>query len=488
MKSTKISGGLSGGPIQERLRALVELIPSCHAAYRPLVADGLLFFLGSLSPPHLAEIVDEQIRLPQDVSLAHRLVALFRCCPTLHKLGQVVSHDRRLAPELRRRLQMLETQKPTTPMAGILDIVRRETGRVAGLEVSPRALAEASVAVVVPFVWRDGDAGRAQRGVFKILRPGIAEKLDVELQILPALGAYLEERCAHYRVPLFDFRGVLESVARLLINEIRFDLEQAHLARAGRFYADMPSVLIPRLLPFSTPHLTAMERVDGDRVTVASPATAAERRRLAETLIDALLARPFWSAGDACFHADPHAGNLFRADDGRLAIFDWALVVHLDKAQREAVMQIVLGALVLDEARVCRAVDAFGRVRDAAALRQAVAAGLREVRRGVLPGFDWMTALLDPLASSGAVQFSEEVLLLRKALLTLTGVVADVSDAPGIDAVLIRNGGLQLFRGLVARALSPFDSRECGAHLSNADILAAWIGMPATALRFWTGW
>jgi ubiquinone biosynthesis protein len=65
--------------------------------------------------------------------------------------------------------------------------------------------------------------------------------------------------------------------------------------------------------------MTAMERVDGRKVTDPG-SSPRERRRLARTLIEALIAQPFWSdsAASAIFHADPHAGNLFVTDDGRL--------------------------------------------------------------------------------------------------------------------------------------------------------------------------
>lgn len=489
MKTRHYANNMFNELVLGRLHAFAELVPECYAEYRPLVIDGLLFFLERLSPPHLATILGEQMELPHGASSAQRLVAMFRQCPTLHKLGQVVSHDRRLAPELRLRLQGLESQKSTTPMHELREIIERELGRVAGLEVAGEALAEASVAVVVPFVWRRSGAS-PQRGVFKILRPGIEDKLNEELVILSALGTFLEERCAHYRLRIFDIRNVLESVSRLLVNEIRFDREQDHLAQAARLYADSPAVLIPRLLPFSTPRITAMERVDGCKVTdsLDSLDSPAERRQLAEIIIDALLAKPFWLSADADanFHADPHAGNLFRTPDGRLAILDWALVTQLGKAQREAVMQLVLGALTLDDVKVCRAIAALGHVCDVDVLKSAVADGLRQVRWGAFPSFQWITTLLDQLANDQAVQFPEEMILFRKALLTLSSVVADISETPSIDEVLIRNGGTQFLQGLAFRTLSPMNSRGFGAHLSNEDFIGVWAGLPATALRFWT--
>ena len=478
---------LAGRALAEELR-IAQFVPEAHAAYRPLLADGLLFFLERLPPPRLARILAGQLNLSRGASPARRLATLLRQCPTLHKLGQVLARDRRLAPALRQNLQGLESLEPTTPMAEITAIIQRELGVVAGLEVGSAALAEASVAVVVPLVWRGSGASAPQQGVFKVLRPGIEAQLHEELEIWASLGAFLEERCAERGLPVLDYRNTLDSVRRLLANEIRLDREQAHLRQAAAFHASSPRVFVPRLLPFCTARLTAMERVDGRKVT-DSGLSPGQRRRLARTLIEALLAKPFWneSPSPVPFHADPHAGNLFVTRDGRLAILDWALVTPLDKASRVAVVQAVARALMLDEPGVCRAIAALGRPTDPAALRGAVAEGLRQVRWGAFPGLDWLMALLDRLGTAGAMRFSEELTLFRKALLTLSGVVGDVSGQPSIDAVLIETGLAQCGRELAVRGLASFDSRAFGSHLSNADWFGLWAGLPLTAARYWIG-
>ena len=465
---------------------LTQFVPEAHAAYRPLLTDGLQFFLDRLAPARLVAIVAEQLRLPRTTPPAHRLAVLFRRCPTLHKLGQVVARDRRLAPELRANLQGLESLEPTTPMAEIATLIQRELGTVAGLEVAATALAEASVAVVVPVVWRPGTGAAPQAGVLKVLRPGVEEQLYEELEIWAALGVFLEQRCADRNLPPLDYRNTLDSIRRLLANEIRLDREQAHLTQAAAFYADSPAILIPGLLPFCTARITAMERVEGHKVT--DPGLSPdEQRRLARLLIEALLAKPFWSnpTSDAWFHADPHAGNLFVTGDGRLAILDWALVTPLSKAQRVAVVQAVANALTLNEGGLFHALAALGNPSDPATLHAAVAAGLRQVRQGMFPGMDWLMALLDRLGTAGAMQFPENLTLFRKSLLTLAGVISDVSGQPSMDEVLILTGLMQCSREWAVRGLAPFDSRAFGSHLSNADWFGLWAGLPLTVTRYW---
>jgi len=477
--------------LQGTLRELIEklpVVPEVYAFARPVVTDGFVFFLSRLPPQRIEAILAEQMLLPAATGVDERLVRLLHACPTLHKLGQVVGHDKRLDPELRGRLQSLESLPPSIGLDEIRAVLEHELGGIPPeIRLAPQPLAEGSVAIVLPFEWTMPGVSEARRGVFKILKPLAEKRLLEELALWPALGDYLEERCAHYGLPSFEYRETLESVRGLLHNEIRLDIEQTHLAKAARFYAAYPAVVVPALLPFCTPHVTAMERIDGRKVT--DPGLSEDvRRRLAATIIDSLLARPFWSTEPmAIFHADPHAGNLLAADDGRLAIVDWALIVEFSMAQRAAVVQAMVGALTLDKPRTIRAVSSLGTILDRPKLDAAVVAAFRLVRRGTLPGFEWLTTLLQVLTTSGAMQFPEELMLFRKALLTMSEVAGDVSGQASVVAVLTKAGAAQFFRELLRRPLSPIGSRDFGSHLSNADLMWTWVALFFIPSRFWIG-
>jgi len=471
------------------LSRLSELLPPAYARFRRLLAEALLFFLDHLSPRRQQAIFAAQLALPGNASRSRRLLALFRLCPTLHKLGQVVAHDRRLSGDLRRRLQELETLEPADSLLAVRPQLERELGEVAGLRIARKALAEASVAVVVPFVWQPAANEPQQNGVCKVLRPGVEERLQEELAIWPALGSHLEERCVAHGLPVFDYANTLESVARLLANEVRLDREQAHLRQAAEFHAGAPAMVIPHVFPFSTPTVTAMQRVDGCKVTVQD-LPPREMRRRAERVVRALLAQPFWRSGEAgaTFHADPHAGNLLATPNGRLAILDWALTTTLSKRQCEAVVQLALGALTLNDRRVRTAIAGLGDVRDDEQLEGAVRQAVDQVRSGRFPGFEWMTSLLDALAATSAVRFPEEVSLFRKALLTLCGGAADVSPDMALDGVLVREGASQFIASLWWRPWIWADQRpRGGAHVSNADLFGLGAEVPASTLRFWIG-
>ena len=346
--------------------AIALVVPDAYAAYRQPIAAALQFFRREPARSAGRAILGEQLSLDPTAGPAERLMVLARACPVLHKLGQVLARDRRLDPGVRGQLQRLESMPPRVPIQVLRDQIEHDLGPLhrLGLSLEPEALAEASVAVVVPFSYRDGaDKGaRLGRGVFKVIKPGVDERLGQDLALLEDVGAFLDERCALFGIPPLDYRDVFAQVRTLLGEEVRLDHEQRHLAAAQAAYAGLEAtVQVPRLLPWSSPRVTAMERIDGRKVTDArgkpvidGRRSGAPDRRVADRS-PALVDR-----ARALFHADPHAGNLLVTRDGRLAILDWSLVGTLGTSERMAIGQVMLGALTLDARRILGALRGLG--------------------------------------------------------------------------------------------------------------------------------
>jgi ubiquinone biosynthesis protein len=457
---------------------LAAIVPNCYAEFRPLVADGLTFFLRHLSPSRLAEVFQAQADLPADVDLLPRLVLFLRACPALHKLAQVIARNRHLDAELRRHLQKLESLEPYTPIEKWQPILARELTPAAAeyrINVDECPLAEGSVAVVIPLTWSDPADGvnkERRRGVAKLLKPGIKDRLDEDLGILGRLADHLDACWAAYGLPPLAYRETLEDVAELLSDEVQLRLEQAHLRRAGRQFAGQADLQVPQLLPFGTDAVTAMERVDGRKITDPKAVSPWRRAMFFRTLVRALLSQVMFSRDEkVLFHGDPHAGNLLATPDGRLAILDWSLARQLTVDDRVQMAQLLVGAWALDGARIATSLAALiGEGADADLLHRHVAAALSEVRWSRLPGPLWALDLFDSVARAG-VRFPARLLLFRKAFLTLQGVLSDVWPAASLDAVLMAEALKQFTWELPLRWWKPFDDRDYATHVSSADLL-----------------
>lgn len=468
-----------------------ELLPAEYARYRRPLVEGLRRFLAGLPGPAVAEILADQAALPASASAEERLVALAERCPALHKLGQILARDRRLDLELRRHLQRLESLPPATPIATIRETLEHDLGPLEslGVELEPVALAEASVAVVVPFrrtaTAHDGDAGH---GVFKVLKPGIEDRLALELDLLQDVGSLLDDRCASFGIPPLEYAEVFDQVREKLGTEVNLRGEQRHLEQAAITYRHEPDVLIPHLFPFCSDRITAMERIDGHKVTEPGVLGAWDRRRLAELIIEALIAGPIWSpASHATFHADPHAGNLFVTPDRRLAILDWSLTGSLGERERVAMTQVILGGLSLCPSQVRSALldVAMDRRVDEGELDSVIGEGLRRVRLGAFPGFSWLTDLLDDTVLRARLRPEADMILFRKTLLTLGGVLADVSADVRLDELLPFLFLRRLVREWPRRLITLPFSRALETRLSSADLALLLVRLPWTPARAW---
>jgi ubiquinone biosynthesis protein len=464
---------------------LASVLPAEYTRYRRPIHAALTRFLDGLPEEHQAAILADQMNLPPGASIARRLATLAQSCPVLHKLGQVLARDRRLSPELREHLQALESLAPSVSTAEVREVLDREVGPIErlGLMLDQAPLAEASVAFVVPF------HGASVPGVFKVLKPGIEERLDTELAQLEDVGALLDERCDDFQVPHLGYQEVFEQVGEKLRQEVRLDLEQRHLVAARAFYRDDRRVQIPDLLGPCGPRVTAMSRVFGAKITDRPEMPESEKRCLVDAVISALIVRPiFAKEGMALFHADPHAGNLFATDDGRLAILDWALAGSLGRWEREVIVQVVLGAMTLDRRRIALLLRTLAEWRpvDDQALDEVVRKHVRKVRRGEFPGFHWLLGLLDEAVRDARLRVPADLLLFRKSLLTLEGVLADLgADGGHVREALQGEFVRQLVRELPRRMVAPPTSRDFAIRVSFEDLVQLVGATPFTLMRSW---
>jgi ubiquinone biosynthesis protein len=459
---------------------LASAIPDAYATYRRPLTAALAFFLDHLSAERAAAIVGDQLALPPAASDAERLFALARRSPTLHKLGQILARDRRLDARLRVVLQRLESMPSDATIDELRPLIERELGDLgrAGITLEPTVVAEASIAVVVGFTWRE------ERGVLKLLKPGVESELAEELAILDRLGTFLDERCEALGLPSLDYREAFVQVRDLLSHEVRLDGERRHLAEAAEVLGTVPDVYVPRLLPFQTPRLLSMERIEGWKVTDAHSLAPPIRRRLAATVVEALIANPVWSmAPRALFHGDPHAGNLMIDVRGRLVPLDWSLGSHLDVADRGAMARVLVGAIGRDVDSIVAALEAVAvRPPDRPTLQSVVARRIRGLAPLRPPGLEWVTGLIDEAVTAAGLRVGGHLLAFRKAILAMEGVLADVAPDFRLDRALMASLLPRLAAEWPWRAWLPPESRDLPSRVSNGDLARLALSVPGLAL------
>jgi ubiquinone biosynthesis protein len=448
----------------------------------------MLFMISRLSAARLAPKIVEQFELPPDTLPEERLLRLISRVPGLQKIGQVLARNRHLHPSLRRALSQLENNISDVDPAEVRAMIFRELGshiETYDVDVEPAMFSEASVSAVVRFTWLNPESGCRERGVFKVLKPYVPACFREDMRLLQQLSGVLAAKHPEYGRALPE---TLTNVRHLLEHEVQYHREQAVLAEASRVFGARQGVRVPRVIhALCTPKITALTEEQGVKVTGAFAREPAWRRkRVAEQLIDTLVAAPLFARADkAIFHADPHAGNLlYNEQTGELVVLDWALTERLTREQRRRVAMLALMIALRDSAGVCAEIEALalGGVRHDPALhefvRAYVARFIDELPLSRLPGSMDAMRLLDRLALEG-VRFPPALLMFRKVLFTLDGILHDIG-APNVNLDFV------IARHMAARWVRSWWS--FGAPLNLMD----WVAVQSSALlygaRLWVKW
>ena len=371
-------------------------------------------------------------RGPRSVSLARSLSeALDRSGVVFVKFGQALSTRRDLLPpEFTAELGRLQDQVSPLPWTQIEQVLREEFGGMFA-EIDRQPLAAASIAQVHAATLRTGE-----RVVVKVLRPGVTNLVERDLDIIARLARRTEARAAWART--IGVVMLAEGFAAALREELDFRVEARNLAAVGA--ADggrdpRSPVVIPRAHhDLSTRRVLVMQRLDGVAVSQADGALAdGDRERLARDLLDCLLRQ---IVVDGVFHADPHPGNILLLADGRLGLIDFGSVGRLDSGLRAALQRLLLALHRRDPVALTDAlleVTARPDDLDQQALERSVGALLVRHLAAGRPPDATMFAELFRIVTRHELAVPPEFAATFRALSTLEGGLTQL--APGFDIV-----------------------------------------------------
>jgi ubiquinone biosynthesis protein len=314
------------------------------------------------------------------------------------------------------------------------------------VQLASDLLSEASVSAILGFTWLNPRSGRREEGVFKVMKPHIPACYAEDLALLQQLAEHLASSRADYEFGVREAADTLDEVRILLASEVDFRREQATLAEIGRVY-HCPGAHAPRPIPeLCADNITAMSVEHGVKVTEAFRMHPRWRRRAATKVVEALIADPVFSPyEDAVFHADPHAGNLlYDQANHELIILDWALTGRLSLEERRQLARLIIMMTFRDARGVRAAIHQLSRgaggdlSASAALIDKCVDSFFQKLPHVCSLGALDAMRLLDRIGLEG-VRFPASLVLIRKVLFTLDGVLRDVAgEDVRLDSVIAR--------------------------------------------------
>jgi ubiquinone biosynthesis protein len=280
-------------------------------------------------------------------------LALEELGPIFVKFGQALSTRRDLLPpDIADELAKLQDRVPPFDSVAAAVAIEQAFGRpldaiFGSFERAP--LAAASIAQVHAATLKTGEDV-----VVKILRPGMREAIDLDLEVLHYLAGLADE----YWVDARRLRPVelVREYRKTILDELDLLREAGNAAQLKRNFAGSPLLYVPEVhWDYCRVNVMVMERIHGVVINDLEQlrARGTDIARLAENGVEIFFTQVF---RDNFFHADMHPGNIFvQVDDPqnpRYAAVDFGIVGTLQARDQHYLAENFMAFFDRDYARV----------------------------------------------------------------------------------------------------------------------------------------
>jgi ubiquinone biosynthesis protein len=280
-------------------------------------------------------------------------LALEELGPIFVKFGQALSTRRDLLPaDIADELAKLQDRVPPFDSALAVASVENAFGQALSEifgSFDSEPLAAASIAQVHVATLKDG-----REVVVKILRPGMRETIDLDLEVLDTIAGLADQywRNARRLRPV----ELVREYRKTVLDELDLLREAGNAAQLKRNFSGSTLLYVPEVYwDYCRVNVMVMERIHGVIVNdVARLRTHGTNiRKLAENGVEIFFTQVF---RDNFFHADMHPGNIFvQIDDPenpRYAAVDFGIVGTLQPRDQHYLAENFMAFFDRDYARV----------------------------------------------------------------------------------------------------------------------------------------
>ncbi len=410
-----------------------------------------------ISTAGLDEVITEEERRTHNASSKVEELPreLERLGPTFVKLGQFLStRSDMLPPEYIVALSRLQDRAEEFPFEKAEQIIASELAlpisRVfSSLERVP--LAAASLAQVHRGVLLDG-----RSVAVKVQRPEIRSQIAKDLEIFLDVAGFLDRHVGAARK--FMVQETVEEFRKAIIRELDFRLEAHNLTVLGKNLKHFKSILVPSPIDeYTTSKVLTMDYVGGQKITSIGPLRRMEINGsyLADELFRAYLQQILI---DGFYHADPHPGNVFLTDDGRIALIDLGMVGGLSEGLQNKLLRFTLA---LSEGRTEEALHYAVEIGlktpefDEEIFARHIKTLIQRFQQTTIGRLEVGKVILEVLKMAGesGFRFPGELAMVGKSLLNLDEIGRTLD--PNFDPnAAIRQNAAQLFRQKLKKSVS----------------------------------
>ncbi len=287
-------------------------------------------------------------------------LALTELDGTFIKLGQALSTRPDLLPaSWVTELSKLQDAAPAVPFAEIRQTICDELGSPPEQifeSIDPQPLASASIGQVHAAKLKNG-----HQVIVKVVRPGIPELIEQDLEILGGMAEFAEQHSQLGRD--YDVAGLVDEFGYRLRNELDYSCEGNNADVFRRNFAGDEGIYIPKVYwQWTTKRVLTMERLNGIKVSDLAGLDAAgiDRHAVARNAVRLIL-REIFEFG--FFHADPHPGNVMVLADGSTGLIDFGMIGRLNPKLQDTLLKMILAMSHFDAEEFASELYSIGALR-----------------------------------------------------------------------------------------------------------------------------
>ena len=355
-------------------------------------------------------------------------LALEELGPIFVKFGQAISTRRDLLPpDIANELAKLQDAVPPFPTEQALAILETAYDQPVDAvfkRFDREPLAAASIAQVHTAALPDG-----KEVVVKVLRPGVQEKIEQDLEVMRTVAALAARYWEHGKrlKPL----EVVSEYQQTIFDELDLMREAGNAAQLKRNFAGSDMLYVPEIYwDYCRPEVLVQERIHGIPISdmAALRAAGTNIEKLAENGVEIFFTQVF---RHNFFHADMHPGNIFvnveDPENPKYAAVDFGIVGTLNPEDKQYLAENFLAFFERDYYRIAKLHLDSGWVPEDARIDQLETA-VRTVCEPIFNkplaeiSFAQVLMRLFRVAQRFNVEIQPQLILLHKTLFNIEGL------------------------------------------------------------------
>ncbi|NNK90428.1 MAG: AarF/ABC1/UbiB kinase family protein, partial [Saprospiraceae bacterium] len=387
---------------------------------------------------------------------------------TFIKFAQIASNRPDLLPEeLISELEKLQDSAPAVPSDQILKTLEEELSRPLNElleDFDEKPLASASIAQVHKALLRGG-----KEVVLKIQRPDIREVIKTDISILKNLVSIIESYFPQYMA--YNPGELVKMFEDSITEELDFKLEAMNLRYFQKMFVGNDNVYVPEYYDeLCTDKVICIEYVHGYKITDMDNLKRfkVSGRDLALRGIGLYFEQVF---DHGFFHADPHPGNIFVMEDGRIAFVDFGMMGTVTEADKILFAKLLLSIYEKDIDTLKKSILSFSNglnKEQKRALEYDLLYFLRNYSTIAIEDIDGNEVMegLNTLFFDYKLRIPSNLLLLLKALIIIEGVGLKLDPqydiiqniGPYVQRLIAKRNNPKRFQGEIMRSVDDVSS------------------------------